>query len=143
MDKIVSANFKEGVTVDDVQVLYELDDEKELSYGNGETHTVVLDLTTFINEDGVEVPAFRDVDPESDVRYINTVLPIEAVLSDDNEILYDPVEDWLNHEDVLIELDYNEDDQPILYKHNPMHGDARGLDDIDYGEYFLYEDDFE
>ena len=52
-----------------------------------------MDLTTFVNEDGIEVPAFRDVDPESDVYYTNTFLPIEAVLSDEDEILYDPVED--------------------------------------------------
>ena len=86
------------------------------------------------------VPVLINCDTEGDSRYINHVADIKFVITDEEE----EYSEWISsHQDLIVELDYNEDGIPILYKNNPMNPDVASILDADYGDRLEYYDDYE
>lgn len=129
-------SWPDNITLEDVQPLYEFtpfDDYKE-EPDAGDLHIIQL----FDIKNGI--PVLINCDTEGESRYVNHVADIKFVITDEEE----NYSDWISsHQDVIVELDYNEDGIPILYKNNPMNSDVTSLWETDYGDWLEYYDDYE
>ena len=152
---IISASWKEGVTVDDVSICFKIFEDGEL-YNNEDTvdedEGKIAELTTMINQNGVEMPAMLNPDPDDSgcedyyvyvgthtiTKATNTLVSIQYVLNDDEEIDYEGTPE-MKVDDVFVEINYNDDNIPIMYKEDI---NVFGFDSVDYGDIFVYDGDY-
>ena len=112
-------------------MLYKLTNDTQYNPPVEEGGTAIHIFTT-TNADGIEVPAFVDPDPEGESGYINNLLSVQYVVSEDNEILYEGPS-TSNDKDIFVEIGYI-DNIPVLYKTDP-----RISTETDYGDVFKYK----
>lgn len=128
-----------NTTLEDVQVLFKVTPEDDYLREPSEDIVPIQVFTTRFNTSGQQVPVIINTDPEGSSRYYNTVVDIKYVMYDDGE----DYTEWIdNHKDVIVELDYDDNNIPILYKTNPLNADTDGITDVDYGDVLRYYDDY-
>jgi hypothetical protein len=120
-----------------VQVLYKLTTSELVYDPPMEESSIVAFLTTAINSNGEQVPAFIDPDPDGDGGYKNSLVSVQYVISDD-EIFYEG-NSSINEKDIFVKLDYIEG-TPVLYKTDPTNSDVdpNNRFEADYADIFYY-----
>lgn len=129
VEETTQPKWKEGIQVSDVQMLYKISNSEGAYLIPSPEEGLVISITTTLSN-GIEVPAFIDADPDGESGYVNNLLSIQYVVSEDSEILYEEV---YKDEDVFVEIGYLEN-IPVLYKTNPLVST-----EADYGDVFKYK----
>ena len=112
VQKVTSASWNEGVTLEDVEILAYMRSNWEPSYGQElpgtspssslhESAGVITQLTTFKNEDGLDVPAMFNPCPEGDASH-DCYYVYDGTFTIDGEV-YDK---W--HEYIISDGDFND-----------------------------------
>lgn len=107
IEKVTSASWNEGVKLEDVEILGYMDSTDEVSYGqelpgtnpSGSLHEsagVITQLTTFKNEDGLDVPAMFNPAPDGDTNQ-DCYYVYDGVFTIDG-VVYDKWHEYKIHE---------------------------------------------
>lgn len=152
-----SYRFKDGVTVDNVKILYKVTDDADSAYGVPQDETeddassVISRLSTCLDAYGYSQPALFNPDPDNDghdcfyvysgqfsiTKWVNTNITAFYTLSDDSEVVYTGS---YHPEDIFVELAIV-DGTPRLYK-NDLSDPDYVQEGTDYEDWFNYVDDY-
>lgn len=154
--KVVSANWKDGVTLDSITEKYKLSDDNEQYLSPKDEDKEFTELLTITNEAGVEVPCLFNPDPDDEgcddyliycgkyeqKKFTNPLLTVYYTISEDESEKYEGLN---KKDDTFVEIAYKDIDgisTPVLYKED-IDFILTDNNSVDYGDEFRYLDDYE
>lgn len=157
--KVISAHWKNGVTLDSITEKYKLSDDNEQYLSPRDEDKEITDMLTITNKEGIEVPCLFNPYPDDpddtsladylvycglykEKKVINTLLTTYYTITEDESEMYTGS---TNEGDVFVEIGYKDIDgvsTPVLYKEDiELYVDDNSS--VDYEDEFRYLDDYE
>ena len=155
--KLVSANWKEGVTLNSITEEYKMSDDQEAYLTPMAENKAFTKMLTITNKDGIKVPCLFNPDPVGNgqddylvycgtyewKKTTNTLLTIYYTITEDKSQEYKG--QCPSHaEDIFVEIAYKDIDgisTPVLYKED-LGFYLSDNSSVDYGDEFRYLDDY-
>jgi hypothetical protein len=153
---ISSASLKQNVNIEDIEFLAGIFNDSDGFYRGTDlknSSKVISEIRTFTNTQGIEVPALLNPAPDQydgndllyvytgkeQFGYINNLVSVQYVLTQDNEIEY-VGDSPIHNDDIFVEIGTAGNGTLYLYKTDP---NVEGISSVDYDDEFVYNGDFE